>query len=232
MRARHRHFNPKSAGAVAAYDARFISGLSDGDNVSTWASRTGTNDATQTTVGKQPNYETNEIGGQPVVNFTPANSDELEINITVPSSATIVAVHRRSTAGIHTVNFGELEASTPRYTLWWFTDNIIYVSWNGNNLQTFSPAQTTTGSLVVTTTKNGTTSSQVYINGATFRAAIVPSASNGAFNRLGRSAGAAQPYGFNNGAIGSACLIDAFVSDGLRRRLEHAAAFSFKIACN
>ena len=223
MRARHRHFNPKAAGAVAAYDARFISGLSDGDNVSTWASRTGTNDATQTSVGNQPQYETNEIGGQPVVNFVAAQGDRLNISITIPSSVTIVAVHRRSTTGINTINFA---ASTDKYALWWFDgDNVIYVKWNGV-FAAFTPAQTTTGSLVVTTTKNGTTSSQVYINGATFRAAIAPTASSGTFDRFG-STGVS-----NNGAIGSACLIDAFVSDGLRRRLEHAAAFSFKIACN
>jgi hypothetical protein len=227
MRARHRHFNPKSAGAVAAYDARFISGLSDGDNVSTWASRTGTNDATQSTVGNQPNYETNEIGGQPVVNFTPANSDQLVINITIPSSATIVSVHRRSSQNIHTINFGH--TSSQAYGFWWFSDNVIYTQWNSSTFQTWSPAQTKTGSIVISVAKDGTTTSQVYLNGSTFRAAITPSASSGTFTRLGR---ADVGSNYNNGAIGSACLIDAFVSDGLRRRLEHAAAFSFKIACN
>ena len=227
MRARHRHFNPKDAGAIAAYDARFISGLSDGDNVSTWVSRTGSNDAAQATVGKQPNYETNEINGQPVVNFTPANSDEFEINISVPSSATVVAVQRRSTTGIRTINFGTTTSNV--YALWWDTDNVIYLSWSTGAFNTFSPAQTGTGARIITSTKNGTTSSQVYLNGATFRAAIAPAASSGSFTRIGRS-GVAGAY--SNGAMGSACLIDAFVSDGLRKRLEHAAAFSFKIACN
>ena len=225
MRARHRHFNPKDAGAIAAYDARFITGLSDGDNVATWSSRTGTNNATQPTVGNQPNYETNEINGNPVVNFTPANNDEFQISITVPSSATVVAVHRRSTTAINTINFGGSGGSA-RYSFWWFSDNVVYVSWN-LTFETFSPAQTTTGSLVVSTTKNATTSSQVYINGATFRVEIVPTASSGSFNRIG-TAGVTR----NNGAIGNLCLIDAFVSDSLRRRLEHSAAFSFKISCS
>jgi hypothetical protein len=231
MRARQRHFNPRDAGAVAAYDARFISGLSDGDNVSTWASRTGTNNATQSTVGNQPNYETNEIGGQPVVNFTPANSDRLDINITIPNSVTMVAVHRRNTTAIHTINFGTSN-NTPNdaYAFWWFADNVIYTKWviANSTFYTFSPAQTNTGSIIISSTKNGTTSSQIYLNGSTFRAAITPTTSSGSFTRLGGTQGTT----YNNGAMGSACLIDAFVSDGLRKRLEHAAAFSFKIACN
>lgn len=230
MRLRHRHFNPKSAGAVAAYDARFISGLSDGDNVSTWPSRTGTNDATQSTVGNQPNYETNEINGQPVVNFTSANSDRLDISITVPNSLTIVAVHRRNTTGIHTINFSSTAtvggAGQSRYGFWWFNDNIIYTRF-ASSFQTFSPAQTRTGSVVVSVTKDSTTTSQVYLNGSTFRAAITPPTSTSSFDRIGRSENTT-----NNGAIGCACLVDAFVSDGLRRRLEHAAAYSFKISCN
>lgn len=223
---RHRHFNPKAAGAIAAYDARFISGLNDGDNVETWSSRTGTNDATQTTLGKRPNYETNEINGQPVVNFTPANTDEFVVNITIPSSATVVAVHRRSSTGIRTINFAATSGNL--YALWWDTDNVIYTSW-GTGFHTFSPAQTRTGSIIASSVKNGTTSSQVYLNGSTFRAAITPAASSGSFTRIGRAGVAGS---FSSGAIGSLCLVDAFVSDGLRRRLEHAAAFSFKIACN
>lgn len=226
MRARHRHFNPKDAGAVAAYDARFITGLNDGDNVATWSSRTGTNDATQSTVANQPNYETNEINGNPVVNFTSANTDQLEISIVVPASVTVVAVHRRSSTGIRTINFGAVSGVS--YAFWWDTDNIIYTSW-GSGFHTFSPAQTNTGSLVITSTKNGTTSSQVYLNGSTFRAAITPNASSGTFTRIGRAGVSPAP---NNGAIGNLCLLDSFASDSLRRRLEHAAAYSFKIACS
>lgn len=222
MRARHRHFNPKDAGAVAAYDARFIAGLNDGDNVSTWTSRTGTNNATQSTVAKQPNYETNEINGNPVVNFTPANNDELSISITVPASATIIAVQRRNTTGIDTINFGG-----SRYSLWWFTDNVIYIAWGSNAFATFSPAQTNTGSFVITSTKDGTTTSQVYINGSTFRAAIIPDASTNSFTTIGRISTSS-----NNGAIGNLCLLNSFASNALRRRLEHASAFSFKIACS
>jgi hypothetical protein len=231
MRARHRHFNPKDAGAIAAYDARFISGLSDGDNVSTWASRTGSNNATQETVGNQPNYETNEINGQPVVDFTSANSDRLNISITIPNSLTIVAVHRRNSTGINTINFGSTQnvggAGQTRYAFWWFSDNIIYSRFT-SSFQTWSPAQTQTGSLVVSVTKNATTTSQIYLNGATFRNAITPPASTSSFDRIGVGDGTV----FNNGAIGCACLVDAFVSDGLRKRLEHAAAYSFKISCN
>lgn len=229
MRARHRHFNPKDAGAVAAYDARFITGLSDGDNVSTWSSRTGTNDATQSTAGKQPNYETNEINGNPVVNFTPANSDELEISISVPSSLISVKVFRRNTAGIHSVGLGEL-SSAPRYDSWWFTDNVTYTA-PRNAFNTHGAADTRTGLFIDSWQKSGTTSSQVWRNGVSVGPSQTPQASSGSFTRLGRTANANQPYGFHNGAMGCLCLLDRADSP-IRKRLEHAAAYSFKIACS
>jgi len=223
MRARHRHFNPKDAGAVAAYDTRFITGLNDGDNVATWSSRTGTNDATQATVGNQPNYETNEINGNPVVNFTPANADQFVISISVPASWTEVAVLRRATNAINSILFGN--SSVGRYSFWWFTDNVIYS--NPSNTVTFSPAQTTTGPHIVSTTKNSTSQMRAYLNSVAFSAAQSSPASSGSFNRIG-----AVTTNYNNGAIGNLCLLDSFVSNSLRRRLEHASAFSFKISCN
>ena len=220
MRARHRHFNPKAAGAVAAYDARFISGLSDGDNVSTWASRTGTNDATQATTGKQPNYETNEINGQPVVNFTPANSDELEINITVPSSFFVVKVFHRNSSGINSIGLGG-----GRYDSWWFTDNVTY-TYPGGTFNTHGTANTSTGNFIDSWQKNGTTSSQVWRNGAAVGANQTPAVSGSSFTAIGRIS-----TSYNNGKIGYISLVDQ-ANTPLRKRLEHAAAFSFKIACN
>jgi hypothetical protein len=225
MRARQRHFNPKSAGAVAAYDARFISGLSDGDNVSTWASRTGTNDATQTTVGNQPNYETNEINGQPVVNFLPVNSDSLVINITIPNNISIIKVFRRNTSGTNSSFF--TSSSSARYDSWWFSDNITYTA-PASGFNTHGTADTSTGSFVESWIKNGTTSSQVWRNGSTVGTSQIPTTSNGSYNALGRGAGGTVM----NGAVGCASLLDSALSDSARRRLEHAAAYSFKIACN
>jgi len=68
MRARHRHFNAKTAGADLVLDARFLT-ASDNDAIQTWASRTGINDATQATLAARPIYKVNTSGGQPTLRF-------------------------------------------------------------------------------------------------------------------------------------------------------------------
>jgi hypothetical protein len=229
MRARQRHFNPTAAGAVAAYDARFITGLSDGSNMAQWTSRTGTNNATQPTVANQPNYETNEINGNPVVNFTAANADQFVVNISVPASLTVVKVHRRLSSGIQNVDFGEF-VSSPRYGMWWFNDNGVYTSSNGSQ-NTHGSAVTTTGSFVESWQKNSNISSQVFRNGTSVGTPQTPGISNGAFNRIGKVSNNAGVHGNQNGAIGCLILLNQS-NTPVRKRLERAAAYSFKIACS
>jgi hypothetical protein len=77
MRARHRHFNPKAAGAATALDARYLT-FSDDAAVDTWTSRTGSNDATQATAARQPTFKTNVRGGQPVVRFSGSHTDSTQ----------------------------------------------------------------------------------------------------------------------------------------------------------
>ena len=229
MRARQRHFNPTAAGAVAAYDARFITGLSDGTNMAEWPSRTGTNNATQSTVANQPNYETNEINGNPVVNFTAANSDQFVVNISVPASLTIVKVHRRLSSGIQSVDFGEFVAAA-RYGMWWFNDNVVYTSSN-TSLNTHGAAVIATGSFVESWQKNSNISSQVFRNGISVGTPQTPGFSTGAFNRIGKVTSTGGVYGNQNGAMGCLVLLNQS-NTAIRKRLERGAAFSFKIPCS
>lgn len=220
MRARQRHFNPTAAGAVAAYDARFITGLSDGSNMNQWTSRTGTNNATQATVSKQPNYETNEINGNPVVNFTPANFDEFGVNITIPNSFTIVKVFRRQSSGIHSIGLGG-----GRYDTWWYPDNVTYTSAFGS-FNTHGLANASTGVFIDSWQKNQTASSQVWRNGVSVGASQTPQISTSAFNCIGRISS-----DYNNGALALITMIEQS-NTPVRKRLERAAAYSFKIACS
>jgi len=226
MRARHRHFNPRHAGAIAAYDARFISGLSDGNNVSTWASRTGSNDATQETGGNQPTYETNEINGNPVVLFN-GSTEQLVISITIPNSLTTCSVFNRAATNHNSGFFGTNSVTTRRFTAYYFSNNNIYTRYNSE--QAWTGHTPTTGSLILSEIKETTSTNQVYVNGKTFRSAQVPLTSNDTFTRVG-FAEAGSPSSSHK--LGSTCLIDTNVGDALRKRLEHAAAYSFKISCN
>ena len=70
MRARHRHFTYKAAGAVVAYDARYLTD-SDGTALQTWPDRAGTYNATEATTTKRPLVRTgaNGINGQTALGF-------------------------------------------------------------------------------------------------------------------------------------------------------------------
>lgn len=66
------------SGLMFWFKADAITGLSDGDPVSTWAdSSTNGRDATQTG-GNRPTYETNELNGLPGVRFTQASNQFME----------------------------------------------------------------------------------------------------------------------------------------------------------
>lgn len=70
MKRRVRHLNPSHAGAKLAFDARFISGQSDGTTLQTWVGRPGTGvDASQTTSGSRPTYLERSINGRAALQF-------------------------------------------------------------------------------------------------------------------------------------------------------------------
>lgn len=95
MRCRHRHFNASAASGVGVYDARYISGLTDGSSVSSWTSRTGSNNLSQATAANQPTYKTGIRGGQPVVRFDGAaspNQDRMTASFTKSQPFSAVSV--------------------------------------------------------------------------------------------------------------------------------------------
>lgn len=68
MHRRARHLNAYHAGAAVSLDARFLSGLSNNDPVSTWTNRTGSNDFTGSGTTR-PLYTTSSISGNPAITF-------------------------------------------------------------------------------------------------------------------------------------------------------------------
>lgn len=69
------------------FKADAITGLSDGNLVTTWADSSGNSrDATQSTATNQPSYQTNEINGLPVVRF-----DGVDNFFTLPTMAALTA---------------------------------------------------------------------------------------------------------------------------------------------
>jgi hypothetical protein len=228
MRARHRHFNMRDAGAIASYDSRFISGLSNNDPVDTWNDRTrSANNATQTG-GDRPIYTISAINGLPALNLAVGKHMAIS-SITNPNSSTFIAVERRPNSGDTLPNFGK--PNTDFYIYIWFADNNIYERYNTATFRTVATGQTQTGNFITCSVKNETTSSQHYRNGSAIGSQGTPPTANSDFTRIG--------FYFNpvnneaaDGTVGNFTLCDVAVSRSLQKRMEHSLAFSFKISCN
>lgn len=70
--------NPYTTNLELQLDARDITGLTDGDSVTTWTdSSAAGNDVTQATASRRPVYKTSIIGSEPVVRFASDNTKSL-----------------------------------------------------------------------------------------------------------------------------------------------------------
>ena len=228
MRARHRHFNMRDAGAIASYDSRFISGLSNSDPVDTWNDRTrSANNATQTGAAR-PIYTTTAINGLPALNLAVGKHMNIS-SITNPNSSTFIAVERRPNSGDTMPNFGK--PTTNVYIYIWFSDNNIYERYNTGTFRVVATGQTQTGNFITCSVKNGTTSSQHYRNGSTVGSQGTPPTANSDFTRIGfYNTDGGQDAA--DGNVGNYTLCDVAVGRALQKRMEHSLAYSFKISCN
>ncbi len=247
MRARHRHFNPAHAGAAVALDARYGFSQSDNTDVDAWEDRsTNNNDATQTTAAYKPTYRTNIQGGQPSVEFTPAQNakDRLDGSFTATSNTlTYVGVvnlgssppnfaramvlskngandYDSNTRGIPLIRnsnnqfycFKASESGTIAMSQnTWYIVSTIWDGSNGTIRVNETSSATQTGA-------NATANFDVnqYRVGGDFDST----------NTLNVATGSWKGY------ISASALFNSAVNASMRKRLQFAAAFSFKISCN
>ncbi len=237
MRARQRHFNAKDIGASGVYDSRYISGLSNNDVLGTWSSRTGTNNATQSTEASKPTYKTNQLNGNPVVEFDGSN-DFLEFSKLNGSAAwALCVVKRTSTNTFQTYLFITNTAGTnPTLAAAVHNDagyGPVIVGNSGNLLYAKGGtlSQDTWRSLFV-----------VWLGGGSSGATYYNAWDNGNAVTLGNSsfvgnapksasyiAADAGPWG---GQMALVVFAFASPSGSVRKRVNHAAGYSFKIACS
>ena len=235
MRARQRHFNPRDAGAAMALDSRFL-GLNDNNAVTTITSRTGNNSPTQATASLKATFKTAIQGGQPIVRFVggAATQDYYDLSSFVLAQPFFATVTYKATT-----------ATTAPY-LFDATSNSSRVVFGHDPTGTDSGELFVYGGGANTVTENfdsrGTwwVASGLY-NGASsvlYRAGNqVASGTTGANSfatfRLGQtwSTSAPQVTAFN-GDVASVTIYKNGTNQSIRKRCEHAAAFSFKIACS
>lgn len=227
---RHRHFNPAHAGASAVLDARFLTGLANGDQVTTWTARAGSS-PTQATPSSRPTYAASIINGCPAVAFA---SSRLFLWSPSPiagaSAASFVSVSSRSsiTGGALVVNFGSsnLDDHGP------YTDGNYYHSFASTVRKSFTaPTATAVESCV---SQSG---SWVWAaNGVTSLSTATNTVGIGSSARIGANAstkpdgtGPGTNYGWTGNA-GAIAVFASALSNSLKKRVCHSLALSFKIA--
>jgi len=244
MRARQRHLNPKAAGAHTALDSRFEFSVATGTAISSWVSRTGSNNASQATGGNQPLYTTNAINGQPAILFDGSN-DFMTISSTITSNAvSVIAVGHKTAVGGST-------ASASRITSIWNT---------ANNAQTVGDFSGTSGWVVFyyfpsqwRSYRNGAeilaltlgyvpTVFGAVLDGASVTGSLAGTSATGTTSATAVNANeirlGSAPYtgsgssGALNGYIGYLVYFLSVLTVPMRRRLERGAGYSFKIACS
>jgi hypothetical protein len=244
MRFRNRHFNARHAGASLVLDSRFID-QADNSEVSSWADRsTNAHTIQQTTPASRPTFQTNEINGNPVVRFDGSNDflsggDILDIGT---NSLTMLAVAKRS-SGSNGALFGKSEAagSAGRYSLL-RENNSFYPLYSPASGVANAPsiADTSTSARINVGEVERGVAVRLRFNGAqeatsTITVSDTTNHNNGFSFFVGayQTAGGTNTFSnyFWNGDIAQAVVLFTF-NVSLRKRLEHSAAYSFKIACN
>jgi hypothetical protein len=234
MRARHRHFNPKAAGATAAFDARFGIEVADGAGVDTWTNRVGSNNATQATSGNRPLYRaTGGNSNSPAVEFDGSN-DNLAHTISLSVAPNLILAVAKRTGGAdfsviasfmppNTANFSILYARFASANWGVAPSNSGQSILNAWRICSAKPASTATANSSTTMWTDG--ANETTVAGNRYAGDVLDRRFLG--TDIATGAGV-----YFLGSTSQMIAIPADVGNPLRKRLEHAAAFSFKLACN
>jgi uncharacterized Zn-binding protein involved in type VI secretion len=252
MRARHRHFNPINAGATFAWDTRFnVDGHTDGTSVATWTDRA-SQTATQSSSSRRPIWEddaTNNINGHPVVKFDGTNDKLDTASITAVTAISFVSVAKRpwQTAKYANIFGGGGYGATTGYSALstggaangWQNKDFMFAGdgfRTGQTPRAIGAVSDASGTAKIISGVQSSSLSRVFFEGARMstRSETTNSVTSaaGAF-QIGGTTVAGQ--GDDAGDFSIATLHfwkDSEISAPVRKRLEHAAAFSFKISCN
>jgi hypothetical protein len=218
------------------FDSRFGFSLSDNNKVATWTNRVGSNDATQGTSANRPTYKTTGgSGGQPSILFNSAGGEFLihGVSITVaPSLFLCVAKRTGDNTSSYPVIAGFMQPLTHNFS-------VIYAKFASANWG-FAPGDSGQSLLdqwrIITaqplSTDTSSSTTEMWTDGGN-----LTSSTGGRFGgnlQDRRAIGSSLTTGldFFEGSIQLVVAIPQTISAALRKRLERAAAYSFKIPCN
>jgi hypothetical protein len=243
MRARQRHFNPKDAGADLVLDARYIN-QSNNTAVSSWADRSGNAyNAAQSTALNQPTFRTGQQGGNGGVDFDGSNDFMTgTYNPTAVPRTVHVTFKVDQTASTNTFLQFPQQVNSQTGAGWLARFGQFSGTWNISgdaavtNQTLALPPSNATDPII------GSWSSDSSRNVSFFRDGTSLSINGNPPNAV--SGGTA---GYSIGRINATLFISQYmdgrifsihvwtgeqIATPIRKRCEHASAFSFKIACN
>ena len=218
MRARHRHFNYAALGASAVFDARFLA-LNNDDAVSTWTDRSSSaNNATQTG-SERPVFKTNQINGQPGVAFTSAGQSSLILTsaIAVANASETLLVQKKTSNNLIALStdVGGQGAIITDYS----TSQFLVLGADGSG--GYANSSTTNPALWMVSPNN-----LILLDGVS--QGFNPFSGSGSnATRIGR-----RSTEYSSGQIGLIAYFGSGLTAASRKRAQHHAAFSYKIACS
>lgn len=245
MRLRNRHFNARHAGASLVLDSRFID-QADNSEVSSWADRsTNAHTIQQTTQANRPTFQTAEMNGNPVVRFDGSNDfldggDILDIG----SNSMINMVTAKRTTG-SAAGLSQKSSARGLIGRWALArSGNAYLGIYNSQVTTFdaSVAESSTSPRIYTHTIERSTASRLRFDGKQEASVTITGTDTASHNTsdpyyvgaYGNASGNGPLSGlyFNGDIAQVVVLFTSSFSSSVLKRLEHAAAYSFKISCN
>jgi hypothetical protein len=244
MRARHRHLNARDLGARLVLDSRYID-QSDNTAVSTWSDRSGTaSDATQTNATFQPTFQTAEFGGNGVVRFDGSNdffsvAGAVGLLRNISGATLTVMVKYSSVSGTRSAFAFATGTGLTRATMEATSSGYIAGGrrLDANSFQSVTSSASTAGRTLIQTAvfNYGAATLELFLDGTS-------AASSTSFQTTGntsdtdstavRVASSVVGTNFFEGDVAFVAATPLAMTASQRRRLEHASAYSFKLACN
>ena len=243
MRARQRHFGYKAAGASIALDSRYIHDVSDGTTVETWSDRSGNaRDAAQATAGSRATYKTAIQGGNGILRFD--GGDFYNAAFTTGTAYSLYVVVKRTGSASNALNnatficaagiAGGTASNARRYQLFYNDAPIFSTNSNSTAGAAMSITRNDNWNIHAITAPIGSGTARYLLNEASEQTADVSALAGVTSGTVRMSVGAVS---WNNdlrlvGDVGLLVAYEAAHSASFRRRLNHHAAYSFKISCN
>ena len=250
MRARQRHLNPKTAGATMVLDSRYVSGLSDADPVSTWTDRSGNGySPTQATAVNKPTFKISQQGGNPTIRFDGGDSLYYAANVAPNVGITMMAVCKFDSLSTRSA-LADIKNAGSGFNGFLIEANVFGSAGNRLGLYASSSAidasfATTTNPVLVSVAADTTSGGTIVSNTDYFRdgvgGSLAVKAGLTTYNDLTGLSGVmigsynvsgSPNYAYFDGDFYSMTVLPSKASTSLRRRLEHAAAFAFKLPCS